>query len=155
MKNTKAFTLIEAMVSCFILSFILLGVYGVLQTGNTLTTNDNALVDMQQQARNAMDRIVREVRESSTQTITTVSSNTDRIVFTTPNETGIEYYVSADNNLVRAYPPGTAKVVATNIGYLKFNLTGTSLTISVRAEKSMYGRTYSFPLVEKVRLRNE
>ena len=154
MMNKKGYTLVEALISVLILSFILLGVYGVLHTGNTIITNDNALLEMQQQARNAMDRIVREVRESSTQTITVIDADSDNISFTTPNETGIQYYRSG-TNLVREYPPGTAKNVASNIAYLKFTLVGALLKISLRADKRIYTKTVSFPLTENVRLRNE
>lgn len=150
----KGFTLVETLISALLMSFILLGVYGVLQTGNTITTNDNALADVQQQARNAMDRIVREVREASTQTITNVDASSDRISFNTPNETGIQYYRSG-TSLVREYPSGTTRNVATNIAYLRFTLSGTLLTVSIRADKALFNKTISFPLVEKVRLRNE
>ncbi|MBI4308865.1 MAG: prepilin-type N-terminal cleavage/methylation domain-containing protein [Candidatus Omnitrophica bacterium] len=153
-KNLKGYTLVEALISVLILSFMLLGVYGVLATGNTIITNDNALLEMQQQARNAMDRMVREVRESSTQTITVVSASSDKISFTTPNETGIQYYLSG-TNLVREYPSGTIVKVANSIAYLKFTLSGVLLTISVRADKTLYTKTVSFALAENVRLRNE
>ncbi len=154
MMKTNGYTLIEALISIAILSFILMGVYGVLATGNTVITNDNAILEMQQQARNAMDRIVREVRESSTQTITVIDANSDRITFTTPNEIGIQYYRSG-TNLVREYPSGTTTNVASNIAYLKFTLAGTLLKISIRADKSIYTKTMSFPLTENARLRNE
>ena len=154
MNTPKGYTIIEAIISILLLAFILLGLYGVLFTGNTITTNDNALVEMGQQARNGMDRIVREVRESSTQTITVIDANSDKITFTTPNETGIQYYRSG-TNLVREYPSGTLKNVASNIAYLKFTLTGTLLKISLRADKAIFTKTVSFPLVENVRLRNE
>ena len=92
--NTKnGFTLVEAMIAILLLSVILLGVYGVLLTGNAVSGTDLALVDMQQQARNAMDRMVREVRESSSEVITVINANSDKITFTTPNETGIKYYL--------------------------------------------------------------
>ena len=152
--NIKGYTLVEALISVAILSFVLLGVYGVLVTGNTVITNDNALLEMQQQARNGMDRMVREVRESSTQTITTVDANSDTLTFTTPNETNIKYYRSG-TDLVREYPAGTIKKVANSIAYLKFTLSGALLTINIRADKSIYIKTVSFALVEKVRLRNE
>ena len=154
MRKLKGYTLVEALISISLLSFVLLGVYGVLTTGNAVTANDNALLEMQQQARNGMDRIVREVRESSSQTIVTVDANSDRITFTTPNEAGIQYYRSG-TALVREYPAGTVKNVAGNIAYLKFTLAATLLKVSIRADKVIYSKTVSFPLTENVRLRNE
>ena len=151
--NSKGYTVVEAAISVLLLSFILLGVYGVLETGNAVTVNDNALLEMQQQARNTMDRIVREVRASSSRTITVVDANSDRITFTTPAAAGIQYYRSG-TNLVREYPSGTLVKVANSIAYLKFTVSASLLSISVRADKTMYGRTTSFFLVENVRFRN-
>ena len=151
--DTKGYTLVEVAMSVLLLSFILLGVYGVLATGNALTVNDNALLEMQQQARNGMDRIVREVRASSARTITVIDANSDRITFTTPGATGVQYYRSG-TNLVREYPSGTTVNVANSIAYLKFTVSASLLNISLRADKTTYGKTVSFSLVENVRFRN-
>ena len=157
MKNTKGYTLLELIVVLLLLSVILIGVYGILTTGNNIYIRDITLLDMEQQTRNAVDRIVREVRQASSQIITTNFNNTtnDKIVFTIPTATGIQYYLSG-TNLVREYPSGTTRNVASNISLLKFTLTGSLLQIQVRADKTIYStNTISFPLVEKVRLRNE
>ena len=148
--NFKGYTLVEALISVLILAFILLGVYGVLATGNTIITNDNALLEMQQQARNAMDRMVRETRGASTQTI---SGGGSQITFTTPAAVGIVYSLSG-TTLQRTYAGSTVNV-ANSIAYLNFALSGMLLTISVRADKALFGKTVSFSLVENVRLRNE
>ena len=152
-RQKRGYTIVEAVISTLILSFVLLGVYGVLEVGNTLTTNDNVLLEMQQQARNTMDRIVREVRASSARTITVVDANSDRITFTTPAAAGIQYYRSG-TNLVREYPSGTLVKVANSIAYLKFTVSASLLNISLRADKTTYGKTVSFALVENVRFRN-
>ncbi len=154
LKGSRGYTLPEALISVLLLSFILLGVYGVLVTGNVVTTGDNALLDMQQQARAGMDRMLREIRESSTTTITMIDANSYRIAFSTPNETGINYYRSG-TNLLREYPTGMTKIVATNIAYLKFAASASLMQINIRADKAVGARTYSFPLAMKVRLRNE
>ena len=153
-KTNSGYTLVEALISIALLSVILLGVYGVLQTGSTVTTNDEALLQTQQQARNAMDRIVREVRQSSALTVTVIDSSSDKATFTIPTATGIQYYLSG-TNLVREYPSGTLLTVANSIAYLKFTLAGSLLTINLRADKVLFGKTVSFPLIEQVRLRNE
>ena len=154
MMNNKGFSLVEAMISVTILSFILLVAYGILTTGNTVYSRDSALLDMQQQVRNGMDRIVREVRESSTQTITVIDANNYKITFTTPNETNIMYYRSG-TNLVREYPANTIKIVASNIAFLKFVLSTKLLNVQLRGDTTVNGgTTISFPLTENVRLRN-
>ncbi|MBI3602399.1 MAG: prepilin-type N-terminal cleavage/methylation domain-containing protein [Candidatus Omnitrophica bacterium] len=152
--NTKAFTLVETMLCVLILSFVLLGVYGTLATGNALYTKDSTLLDMQQQTRNAMDRIVREVRQASSQTVTSISASSYKIVFSIPTATGVQYYLSG-TNLIRQAPSGSTTTVASNIALLKFTLNGTLLQIQIQASKTIYNNTISFPLTEQVRLRNE
>jgi type II secretory pathway component PulJ len=147
------FTLVEALLSMSILAFVMMCAYGVLKTGNTLMTNDNALVDMQQQARNAMDRISREVRQSSSRTVTVINANSDRITFTTPTAVNIMYYLTG-TTLVREYPANTRTNVASNIARLKFTVSGSTLLIDVRADKTLFAKTVSFPLVQKIRVRN-
>ncbi len=147
------FTMIELVIAMSLMSFMMMVAYGVLKTGNTIYTNDTIYLDMQQQARNGMDRIVREVRESSSTTVTVIDANSDRLTFTTPNETGLMYYRSG-TNLVREYPSGTLKNVASNIAYLKFTLSTYLLTINIRADKAYGTKTISFALTERVRTRN-
>lgn len=156
MKNTKGYTLMEMLVSVLLLSIILAGVYGVMITGNNIFNRDIAILDMEQQTRNAIDRIIREVRQASSQTITTNYNSTtnDKIVFTIPTAVGIQYYLTG-SDLMREYPNGTTKKVASNINLLKFTLTGSLLQIQVRASQTVSSSTTSFPLIEKVRLRNE
>ena len=155
-KTIQGYTLVETLISVILLSVILLGVYGVLHTGNIVVNKDLTLLDTQQQTRNAIDRIVREVRQASSQTITVNYNSTtnDKIMFTIPTASNIQYYLSG-TTLVREYPSGTTKNIASNISLLKFTLTGSLLKIQVRADKTMYANTISFPLIEKVRLRNE
>jgi len=154
MKNKSGFTLIEAMVSILLLSFILLGVHGVLLTASASSGTDLVMVDMQQQARNAMARLVKEVREASVLMYTRMDTNSDRVIFSTPAKQNVQYYLSG-NNLVREYPPGVTNNVASNIFNLKFTRTGSLLQISLNADKVFMAKTVSFPLVANVRLRNE
>ena len=156
MRKIQGYTLVEIIVTMAILSFILLGVYGVLQTGNTVFIKDTALLDMQQQTRNAIDRIVREVRQASSEIISTNINGTtnDRITFTIPTAAGIKYYLTG-TDLIREYPAGTTKKLASNIGLLKFTVAGSLLQIQARADKTIYAQVISFPLTERVRLRNE
>jgi len=147
--------MVETLVSVLLLSFILAGAYGTAATGNAIYTKNFVLLNMEQQTRNAIDRIVRETRQASSQTITANFSGTnDKIVFTIPTATGIQYYLSG-TNLVREYPAGTTRNIASNISLLKFILSGSLLQIQVNADKTVYSQTVSFPLTEKVRLRNE
>ena len=145
--KAKGFTLVESLVSMGILSFLLLVLYGVLHTGNMIYTNDTTLLEVQQHARNGMDRIVREVREASAHTIT----GGNQISVVTPGGTVV--FSLSGTNLVRN--AGTARNIATNISALSFSASGTLLTIQLTATKSMLGKTATFSLAEEVRLRNE
>lgn len=150
----KGFTLVEMMVSVAIFGLLFLAIFAILTAGNNVFQRDAIYLELQQNTRNGMDRIVREVRESRSSVITVEAANADRISFNTPNETGIRYYLSS-GALIREYPSGTRKTLATGLGRLKFIKTAKLLTIDLRGEKIYQGGTFSFPLIESVRLRNE
>ena len=152
--SSQGYTIVEATVSVLLLSVVLLGVHGSLVAGNRLAMEDTSLLDIQQQARNAMDRMVREIRQSSAHTIVVNDADSDTITFTTPLAGGVKYYREGVQ-LVREYPSGNKAKVATNIARLKFTIDENLLTLNLRADKTNYGNTTSFPLVENVRLRNE
>ena len=153
-RNIKGVSLIEFLMATFIFAMMLVGFYQILNFVQTRSFIDNANLNLQQQARNGLDRMVREIRESSSSTVTVIDANSDRITFTTPNEIGIQYYRSG-NSLVREYPANTIKNIAESIVYLKFTKSGSVLTMNIRAQQTIYGQTFSISLVEKVRLRNE
>ena len=150
----KGFTIVEMVFSCAIVTILLMALYGILGTCNSVYTRSTALLDTEQQARTAMDRMVREIRESKATAITVVNANSHRISFNTPTKTGVQYYLNGAN-LVREYPLGEAKNVASYISRLNFIQSTVFLTIDVSAQRTLYGRVYSFPLRENVRLRNE
>ena len=62
--------MIEVLVSVFLFAAILMGIYGVLLTGDIIYNKDTLLLNMEAQSRQAVDRIAREVRQASSQTIT-------------------------------------------------------------------------------------
>ncbi|MEI6437771.1 MAG: prepilin-type N-terminal cleavage/methylation domain-containing protein [Candidatus Omnitrophota bacterium] len=156
MKNARGYTLLEILFTVAIFSVVILGVYGVLLTGDIVFNKDMTLLEMESQSRNAIDRIVREVRQASSQVITANYNGTtnDKILFTTPSYAGVQYYLSG-TALVREYPAGTVVKLASNINLLKFTLVGSLLTIQTQASQTLYNSAVTFPLIEKVRLRNE
>jgi len=60
----KGFTLIELMVVIFIFSVIMAATFGVLSIGRQSWHTGSTQVELQQETRRAMDRMVRELRES-------------------------------------------------------------------------------------------
>ena len=178
----SGFTLVEAMVSIAICSIMLLALNGLLLSGNKVYQVDSNYLQLHQQARQAMERIVREVRESKASMVSMGigerslkdapalsqggevgkdlstagprSSASDRLIFSTEHESGIQYYLDG-TNLVREYPMGNIKIIAVDIGRLKLFKTGAQLTIELQAQMTSYKETLVFPLIETVRLRNE
>lgn len=152
----QGYTLIEFTVTMAIMTIVMLGMYGVLVTGDIIYVKDSTIVDMQRQTRNAIDRIVRESRPATSQTIISNYNSTtnDKItIFSPTTPLGVQYYLNG-TKLVRSYN-GKSQNVANNISLLKFTLSGSLLQIQATASRAAYGVTTSFPLVEKVRFRNE
>ncbi|PKP57641.1 hypothetical protein CVT91_10145 [Candidatus Atribacteria bacterium HGW-Atribacteria-1] len=86
-KNNKGFSLIEMMVVVVILGLIVLGLVTFFTGGTKSWVAGQSQLEAQRNARQAMDRMVREIREASE--ITT--NNDTKIIFNTPWETGITY----------------------------------------------------------------
>ena len=150
----KGFTLVEILVGLFILSVAIAGIYAVLNIGNMTYYIDMDFLDLQQNARRAMDLMVKELRESSPGDIQ-ITAGGGHITFDTLNELGIEYYFNTqDSQIIREYPPGATRILANNIETLNFNLSGNLLDIQVTARRAQR-RDISFLLREQVRLRNE
>jgi prepilin-type N-terminal cleavage/methylation domain-containing protein len=154
-RGMRGFSLLEVLIAVVIFSFILMGMYGVVTVANRNYSTDAALVDLGQQARQSMFWMTKDMREASSISIATIDSNYDSIVFNSTTESGIRYYCNSAQ-LIREYPINTTRVVANNISRLKFSRTGNILEIRLEAEKTLPSNdTFSFPLTEKVRLRNE
>lgn len=167
----KGFTLVEILVSALIFSFLIAAIFGVLNIGNMTYSTDLGLLDLQQKARQAMDGMIRELRQSGSSDITITDSGA-RIQFRIPTDittdpvtysSNITYYLS-DNQLIREHPAGTTKILADNINSLTFSLSEKTLEIRLNAKKTSLRREIYFPpkedeqerfLIEKVRLRNE
>jgi prepilin-type N-terminal cleavage/methylation domain-containing protein len=151
----KGFTLIETLFSISLVAALAATLYGVLSSGTAIYMKDTALLDVEQQARNAMERIVQDVRSSKSHVITTISAGDHKIIFDTPTKTGLGYYKTG-TQLTRLDPTGTTASIASDISFLTFSpLTGNVLTIVVTAQKTIYQHPVSFSLTQKVRLRNE
>jgi prepilin-type N-terminal cleavage/methylation domain-containing protein len=94
-KNKKGFSLIELMVVVVILSLIILGLVTFFTGGvRSWITGQNQL-SAQRNARQAMDRMVREIREASN--IIAGSTSSKRINFNTPWNSNL-YYTWSGNN---------------------------------------------------------
>lgn len=91
-KNQRGFSLIEMMIVVGVLGLITLGLVTFFMGGTKSWVAGQSQLAAQRNARQAMDRMVREIREASE--ITT--SNDEKIIFNTPWETGITYELSVN-----------------------------------------------------------
>ena len=151
----KGFSLVEILITTVIFTIIVGGFYGLLNAGNKFYATDMAFMELQQNARNGMDRVTREVRASSAASVTVVDTNSDTLTFTTPTATNAKYYRNGSSQLIREYPSGTLKIIASNITRFKFTLTAPLLKIDLTANQTALLQSFSVNLIEKVRLRNE
>ncbi|MGD9015047.1 MAG: prepilin-type N-terminal cleavage/methylation domain-containing protein [Candidatus Omnitrophota bacterium] len=153
----KGFTLIEVLVVVAILSIVIAAIYVVLNIANVTYNLDLGILDLQQNARIAMDWMIKELRESAPGDVS-IGAGNDDITFDTPNESNIRYYLdTGQDQIIRKYPPGTERIIANDIGNLNFTLVGNLLEIQITARKPQtpQRQDLTFLLKEKVRLRNE
>lgn len=154
--SKKGFTLMELVVSVGVMA-VLLGVLSVmLKQGTDIYKAVEASISVRQDARNAMERIVRETRESNGSTIVA----TDNILFTTPrivdgggNPIAVRYWKVGDQ-ILRGIN-ATSTIIATNVSSLAFVKAGPVLQVTIETFKIVEGRTLTCTLTQKVRLRNE
>lgn len=162
----RAFTLIEILISVFILSVVFSGVYMFLNMGEITYSADMGLLELHQQTRQAMYWMVGELRQTTG--IPDISSNGERITFNTFTASGIQYYRDAtQNQIIREYPTGTPRILCNYITSLSFccwhdttsscdtSCSDSNLVkIQLNADKTIKGGGLSSSLKEQVRLRN-
>lgn len=152
--SLTGFTLVEVLVAAVVLSLLVMGVLTVLNSSDMAWNVDMGLVDLQQQARQVMARMIREIRQADS---VTIGSST--VTFSTPWATAGNIIYSLNNGqIIRTYDSSTS-VLANNINSLIFSSPVSDIVeIQLQAQKSVRGRTITFPmtgkLIEKVRLRN-
>ena len=93
-KNQKGFSLIEMMVVVVVLGVIVLGLVTFFTGGTKSWVSGQYQLTAQRNARQAMDRMVREIREASD--IIASSTSSIEINFNTPWNTDLKYSWSGD-----------------------------------------------------------
>lgn len=94
LKNQKSFSLIEMMVVVAVLGVIVLGLVTFFTGGTKSWVSGQYQLTAQRNARQAMDRMVREIREASE--IIASSTSSIEINFNTPWNTDLKYSWSGD-----------------------------------------------------------
>lgn len=153
-KKASGLSLVEILVSILILTFIVAGIFEIFILGDRTYFMDMGLLGLQQQVRQSMDGMTREIRQTDNSDIIIGNSTIEFIV---PNFVPIKYYLNG-NNIIREHPAGTLKILATDINDLSFMCDSNLVQIQLSAQKTVKGKVVSFPvngtITEKVRLRN-
>ncbi|MGE5309029.1 MAG: type II secretion system protein J [Deltaproteobacteria bacterium] len=148
----KGFTLLEVLVVIVIFSIVSVAIYNVFEAGTNISDASTGLLDLTQEARTAMFRMIKEVRAASAVTI----NNASGITFSTPFASNIQYYQSG-TRLLRTDTAGS-QVLASHVSNLVFSHPGGNaalLQVFLGVSKTVFLRPFGFSLIEQVRLRNE
>ncbi len=159
----RAFTLVEVLIVALVFSFLAIGITQVMNLGNVTFPVDLGQMQLQQQTRQAIQWMTRDLRQASNPV---VGTGGNRITFDSFGDLGISYYLDTGdangdglvNQIIREFPAGLRRIVANNISGLTFTPDGPPIRlirIDVQAGRTVLGRALNFALVEQVRLRNE
>lgn len=159
----KAFTLIEVLVAMVIFILLITAVFALLLVGEQSWHTGSGLLDLQQQARLAIDGMAREMCQAEPATVDTGDGSTIEFKIKCANSL-IKYSRDNQNRIIREHDD-KEKILAQYIEYLEFEQDGSGsspeeLIVKLRAYKIERNRELWFPsqdeyLIEKVRLRNE
>ena len=159
----RGFSLVEILVSVLILTFLVAGIFAVLNVGDMSYDADMGLIHLQQQARLAMDAMTRELRQADSNSIV-IPVGADSITFIAPlalNPTQwigpITYQLDTNQHqIIRTLAGVPNKIVGNNISSLSFDKDGDILDIEFTCQMTTTRRRdLSLSLKEQVRLRNE
>lgn len=102
MNNERGFTLTELLVACAVVGVVMAGVFTLQQQGQNAYLWGSARVEVQQNARLALDLMTREIRSA----ISIASCATTKVAFTDSGSVAVVYEVSGDR-LYRTRNNGT------------------------------------------------
>ncbi len=150
--SRKGLTLIEVLVCCFLFTAIMASVSGVFSVGNRCWNIDMGILELQQQARQAMEGMSREIRQCNPASISITNSNTT-ITFTIDSYL-IEYRLQSGK--ITRRQSGQDRVLGNNIKDLFFSQPSSSVVqVKIDLEKkTIPAGKVVFSCVGKVRLRN-
>ena len=176
--HKSGFTLIEILVASALFLIIIGAITAVLRVAEMSWNSGMGSVHAQQQARQAMDGMLKEIRQSKSMDLN-VTAPGDIITFNVPIDittspitysADITYYLNnTANQIIRENPPGTnSKVLANNVTQLNFCCQGGTLTgdcydcanadfvrIQVGINETVRQQVFRFNLTEQGRFRNE
>ena len=136
------------MIAMAIFSIILGAIYSVLSMGRASYYTGDTQIAVQQEARKAMDKMTREIREASS-----VNLSDDYPFLIQANR--IKYEVNS-GQLQKIIEGGSTTVLANDVGNVQFTLIGGDIVyITLTTQKNtVLGRSLSADLTSQVKLRN-
>lgn len=154
--GNKGFTLVELLTVAIIFLIILAAIFAVLAAGNRSWQIGATQAEVQQQARRAMDTIIRELRQASSIDQGTFAGgvSNDMIRFTTQWGT-LEFALNAQNQVQRT-SGGATTIIANDIADMQFQLFGGNVVyITITAQRTtVLGHLLQVALNSQVVLRN-
>jgi len=91
LKSENGFTLVELMIACAMVGLVMAGALVALQQGDNAYQYSTGRVEVQQNARMAVDRIVRDLRTGTTVTASTATSVTAQYIDETGATVTVQY----------------------------------------------------------------
>ncbi len=152
-RGVTGFTLIEALISTALMIIIAGIVFVAFNTASSVGFINTDFIYLQQQTRQTIDGMSREIRQNRVADGVNISSGCARIDFTIGGN-AISYYLNANSQIIREYPAGTTRIIANRISSLCFSAGGNIVQINVTATTNSQGRNLSFALAAKVAMRN-
>jgi type II secretory pathway pseudopilin PulG len=180
MKMRKGFTLFEILIGIVISILVMIALFVAFDIGNKVFFYDTGLVDLQQEARQAMDGMIREIRQAKQEAGRPLvvggvvqADGGDQISFFIPGYTDAITYTLVNNQIIREHPKDVTMVLANDITTLSFCCQGGAdcadcgssrfVQVQLQAQKTVRQRQLTFPaipdivgsqnLIEEVRLR--
>ncbi len=158
-KRNSGMTLVEIMVSTVIFVVIVAVLYAGLLAANNTWFVYRGTIETQRQARLAITKMVKDIREATNIAISQNSTSAS-ISFTKPGYGDVSYTWTNQgdnaNKIYRQHGASSLVIIAQDITSLSFTNTGEAIIVALTAsEVTGTGQSTSFSMSEKIALRQD
>lgn len=154
-------TLVEVLIGSALLSVVIGAAYTVLSAGERSTRANLAYIEVSEEARRGMERMINELRHAQRNTVNIINTPTgDQITFQVPgNPSPIQYAVGgADGTSLLRTENGVSTVICNNVQRVQFGpspFSGQVISIVLQVQRtSSSDPTLSTTLQGRVQVRN-